>query len=158
MIGEMKSHDIEALLKSQIVGHLGCYAGGVTYVIPISYAYDGEYIYCHSLDGMKIKMMRQNPQVCFQTDKMENMANWQSVIAWGQFEELKTKEGRKEALQKLMDRVLPVISSETTHLSPHWPFPPEEMGNIKGIVFRIRVQKKTGRFEKTLPEEIYATG
>ena len=157
MIGEMKSSEIEALLKSQIIGHLGCNAGGITYVIPISYVYDSEYIYCHALDGMKMKMMRQNPEVCFQTDRMENMANWQSVIAWGKFEEIKTKEERKQGLQKLMDRILPVISSETTHLSPHWPFPPEELGTIKGIVFRIKVQKKTGRFEKSKVETYFAT-
>jgi hypothetical protein len=56
-----------------------------------------------------------------------------------------------------MDRVLPVISSETVHLSPHWPFPPEEMGSIKGIVFRIKVEKKTGRFEKSTAETFFAT-
>jgi hypothetical protein len=62
-----------------------------------------------------------------------------------------------QALKKLMDRVLPVISSETVHLSPHWPFPPEEMGSIKGIVFRIKVEKKTGRFEKSTAETFFAT-
>ena len=157
MIAEMKLQEMETLLTKQIIGHLACHAGGVTYVVPISYAYDGEYIYGHAFEGMKIKMMRINPQVCFQTDKMENMANWQSVIAWGEFEELKNVENRKQALQKLMDRVLPVISSETVHLSPHWPFPPEEMGSIKGIFFRIKVQKKTGRFEKSVPETYFAS-
>jgi nitroimidazol reductase NimA-like FMN-containing flavoprotein (pyridoxamine 5'-phosphate oxidase superfamily) len=157
MIAEMKSQEIETLLSTQIIGHLGCHAGGVTYVVPISYAYDGEYIYAHAFEGMKIKMMRINPQVCFQIDKMENMANWQSVIVWGEFEELRSAEQRKEALQKLMDRILPVISSETTHLSPHWPFPPEEMGSIKGIVFQIKVQKKTGLFEKATAETFFAS-
>ena len=157
MIDEMKSQEIEALLKSQIIGRLACHADGVTYIVPMSYAYDGEYIYGHAFDGMKIKMMRKNPQVCFQTDKMENMANWQSAIAWGEFEELKTATERKAALQKLMDRALPVISSETTHLSPHWPFPPEELGNIEGVIFRIKVGKKTGRFEKKLSETYFAS-
>lgn len=157
MIAELKSQEIEDLLKKQITGRIACHAGGITYIVPMSYAYDGEYIYGHAFDGMKIKMMRKNPQVCFQTDKMENMANWQSVIAWGEFEELKTIEEKKQALKILMDRVLPVISSETTHLSPHWPFPPEEMSSIKGIVFRIKLQKKTGRFEKTVPEAVFAS-
>lgn len=156
MIAEMKSNEIEELLSGQIIGRLACHAAGVTYVVPTSYAYDGKYIYGHAFEGMKIKMMRMNPEVCFQTDKMENMANWQSVIAWGKYEELDGEE-KKQALQKLMNRILPVISSETTHLSPHWPFPPEEMGSIKGIAFRIKVQKKTGRFEKVIPEEIYAS-
>jgi hypothetical protein len=157
MIAELKSQEIEDLLKNQITGRIACHAGGVTYIVPMSYAYDGEYIYGHAFDGMKIRMMRKNPQVCFQTDKMENMANWQSVVAWGEFEELKTTEEKKQALKILMDRVLPVISSETTHLFPHWPFPPEEMSSIKGIVFRIKLQKKTGRFEKAVPETVFAS-
>jgi nitroimidazol reductase NimA-like FMN-containing flavoprotein (pyridoxamine 5'-phosphate oxidase superfamily) len=156
MIAEMKTPEIESLLTKQIIGRIACHAAGVTYVVPTSYAYDGEYIYCHAYEGMKIKMMRMNPDICFQTDKMENMANWQSVIVWGKYEELEGEE-KKQAVKKLMDRVLPVISSETTHLSPHWPFPPEEMGSIKGIFFRIKVQKKTGRFEKAVADAVYAS-
>ena len=72
MIGEMELKDIESLLKSQITGRIACHAGGITYIVPMSYAYDGEYIYGHAFDGMKIRMMRKNPQICFQTDKMEN--------------------------------------------------------------------------------------
>lgn len=157
MFGELKPDEIENLLKSHIVGRLACFADGVGYIVPISYAYDGKYIYAHAMEGMKINMMRKNPQICFQVDTMENMANWQSVVAWGEYEELESGIEREEALRKLMDRVLPVISSETVHLSPCWPFPPEEMGSIRGIVFRIKVGKKTGRFEKSSPETFFAT-
>ena len=39
------------------------------------------------------------------------------------------------------------IISVRTHLGDHWPFHPENVAEIKGIVFRIAVQQKTGRFE-----------
>ncbi len=61
--------------------------------------------------------------------------------------ELDEEEDRIKALQGLVDRILPLISSETTHLSPHWPFPVKDVKEIQGIVFRIRLTKKTGRFE-----------
>jgi hypothetical protein len=157
MIEELKQDEIENLLKSQIVGRLACHADDLTYIVPMSYTYDGEYIYGHAYEGMKIMMMRKNPKVCFQADKMENMANWQSVIAWGEFEELKKTSERKQALQKLMDRILPMISSETVHLSPNWPFPASEINSIKGVVFRIKVQKKTGRFEKSTTGTFFAS-
>jgi len=117
-------------------------------VVPVSYAYDGRFIYGRSFEGMKIDMMREDPKVCFQVDIMNNMSDWQSVIAWGIYEELKNPTERNEALQQLMDRRLPLLSSETTHLSPVWPFTPHDISEIKGIVFRILVTKKTGRFEK----------
>ncbi len=140
---------IEEVLGKQAVGRLGCNYDGVVYVVPISYAYDGEYIYVHTHEGMKMEIMRKNPEVCFQTDNMQSMANWQSVIAWGKFEELEEGEERNQALQKLMGRILPMISSETAHLSALWPFECDNPGLIQGIVFRVLITKKTGRFEKS---------
>jgi nitroimidazol reductase NimA-like FMN-containing flavoprotein (pyridoxamine 5'-phosphate oxidase superfamily) len=157
MIDELSPQETESLLESQLIGRLACHADGITYVVPMSFAYDGQYIYGHAREGMKVDMMRKNPSVCFQTDNMENMANWQSVIIWGEFEELKKSEERSHALQKLMNRVLPVISSQTTHLSPDWPFPPKDINSIKGVVFRIKIQKKTGRFEKSNMESFFAS-
>jgi nitroimidazol reductase NimA-like FMN-containing flavoprotein (pyridoxamine 5'-phosphate oxidase superfamily) len=159
MFGKLSNTEIEEIIKHQVMGRLGCHAHDITYVVPISYAYDGEYIYGHTMEGMKIFMMRRNPKVCFQTDNinMKDMANWQSVIAWGDFEELKQPEERRMALQKLNARKLPLISSETTHLSPQWPFPPEDADRIKGIVYRIRLKEKTGRFEKSNGSSYFAS-
>lgn len=148
MFGKLKEIEIEEVLSQQIVGHLGCHADGITYVVPLSYAYDGTYLYCRSMEGMKIDMMRKNPVICFQVDQREDMANWKSVILWGQFEELKEPVMRNQALQKLVDRKLPLISSATMHLSSSWPFPEKELTNIRGTVFRILIREKTGRFER----------
>ncbi len=148
MIADLSPAEIEEVLHQQIVGRLACHDKGVTYIVPVSYAYDGQNLYMHTREGLKIDMMRNNPQVCFETDIMRDMANWKSVIAWGVFEELTDTDERHAALQHLMNRTLPVVSSETTHLSPHWPFSPENLNEIKGIVYRIRLHKKTGRFEQ----------
>ena len=148
MIGNLSSDAIEILLKSQLIGHLGCYSNDSVYVVPISYAYDGQYIYCHSREGMKVQMMRKNPKVCFQVEEMKNMANWKSVIARGKFEELETGRERKVAIHTLLNRALPILSSITTHLGKEWPFTPEDIKEINGIVFRIKIENKTGRFEQ----------
>lgn len=147
MIGELAIHEIEELLFRNIVGRIGCHAEGLTYIVPISYVYDGAYLYMHTREGLKTEIMRKNPEVCFEVDEMKNMANWKSVIVYGTYEELQGKELRNEALQKLMNRVLPIMSSATTHLSPNWPFPEDNLEDIRGIVFRIQVRKKTGRYE-----------
>lgn len=147
MLGVLNYKEIEEVLSSQLIGRIGCHADEITYVVPISYAYDGIYIYGHTKEGMKIKVMRKNSSVCFQVDEMKDMANWKSVLAWGEYEELDEKTDRKKALRILENRILPLTSSETTHLSPHWPFPAHDIDTINGIVFRIRLEKKTGRFE-----------
>lgn len=148
MLGTLSIKEIEEVLTNHYVGHIGCHAEDVTYVVPVSYAYDGEYIYGHSEEGMKITIMRKNPNVCFQLEHMSDMANWKSVIAWGRFEELSNPLDRQKALHLLLNRRMPHISSRTVHLSPHWPFVPEDKSEIKGVVYRIKLTEKTGRFEK----------
>ena len=148
MFGTLSTHEIEEILQTNVFGRIGCHAKNTTYIVPISYAYRNNTVYCHSAEGQKIEMMRANPEVCFEVDKLNDMANWKSVIAWGKFEELSGGE-RDEALQYLVDRVLPIVSSETTHLSASWTFPPDNMSEIKGIVFKITLQKMTGRYEQS---------
>jgi nitroimidazol reductase NimA-like FMN-containing flavoprotein (pyridoxamine 5'-phosphate oxidase superfamily) len=149
MLGKLTMPEIERLLTKEVLGRIGCSDGIMVYVVPISYAYDGEYIYCHTHEGLKIDIMRKNPAVCFEVDHLQDMANWQSVIAHGRFEELKAPQLRIDALQRLHGRVLPLVSSETTHLSHDWPFAPAELDKIEGVTFRIRLEEKTGRYEKS---------
>lgn len=150
MLGKLTTAEIEEVLQNQIVGRIGCHADDVTYIVPISYAYDGKCVYAHTKGGMKIDIMRKNPEVCFEVESFENMANWRSVIAWGAFEEITNNDERKHALQILLHRHLPMVSSQTVHLSPNWPFEPADLNTIEGIVFRIELKEKTGRFENNV--------
>ncbi|MFI5151842.1 MAG: pyridoxamine 5'-phosphate oxidase family protein [Chitinophagales bacterium] len=158
MFGELNQNEIEELLHQQVIGRIGCHADNSTYVVPISYAYDGEYIYGHTQEGMKIKMMRKNRHICFEVDSLHDLANWKSVISWGEFEEITQEPERNQALQRLHDRILPIVSSVTTKLSPEWPFTPNNTGDIKGIIFRVRLTKKTGRFENSSVPSFLAWG
>ena len=83
MLGILSPSKIEEVLKTQLVGRIGGSWNGETYIIPISYAYDGNYIYCHTTEGKKTAIMRKNARVCFQVDEMKDMANWKSVIVQG---------------------------------------------------------------------------
>ena len=152
MFKDLDKQQIESVMAENILGRLGCHADGKTYVVPVSYAYDGKYIYVRSFEGLKISMMRKNPNVCFQVDSFEDMADWKSVITWGVFEELTNEEERNDGLKILINRILPGISSETMKISPAWPFPTHDYTKIEGIVFRIRLTEKTGRCEKLDPK------
>jgi len=150
MIGKLNSKEIENLLYGQCIGHLGCKDKHTIYVVPISYAYDGNNIYFHSFEGQKIVMMRNDPKVCFQVDEMKDMANWKSVIAWGNFEEINDETEKKKALHNLLERRLPISSSITTHLGQTWPFTGEGANVLKGIpglFFKISLKEKSGKYE-----------
>jgi nitroimidazol reductase NimA-like FMN-containing flavoprotein (pyridoxamine 5'-phosphate oxidase superfamily) len=154
MFGNLNTEEIELILHNQLLGRIGCHNDNTTYIVPISYAYDGEFIYALTREGLKINIMRQNRHVCFEVEDIPDLGNWKTVICWGEYEELPNKAERRPALELLHNRHLPMITSSTTKLSPSWPFRPNEIDNIKGVVFRIRLGKKTGKYEKQDHKEI----
>lgn len=154
MFDKLSDKQMTDVISSNFLGRLGCHADGKTYVVPVSYAYDGDYIYMRSFEGMKLAMMRENPNVCLQVDKMENMADWESVIIWGTFEELSDPKEREKGLKILHSRILPSVISDMAKLSPEWPFPTNDLNRIDGIVYRIHIKEMTGRCEK-LDTEAY---
>lgn len=87
MIGELSRSQVDALLREQVVGRVGCHTNGLTYVVPVIYAYDGESLYVASVEGQKIRMMRENPEVCFEVDEYQ-AGSWRSAIVQGIYEEL----------------------------------------------------------------------
>jgi uncharacterized protein len=147
MLGKLNHEQIEDLLHTQVVGRIGCHHDGKTYVVPITYVYDGAYIIGHTQEGMKTHIMRENPNVCFEIDKVDNMANWESVIAWGIYEELQGYDARL-AMQKLINRMLPLMIVETNHPSHGMEAHLLGAGGIKTIIYRIKIMEKSGRFEK----------
>lgn len=88
MIEELSRPEIDELLKRQRVGRIGCHVDGLTYVVPVIYAYDGSSFYVASVDGQKTRMMRRNPVVCFEVDEYDGAGSWQSAIVQGVYEEL----------------------------------------------------------------------
>ena len=148
MLGELTSHEIEEILRSNFIGRIGCSSKQKMYVVPITYVYDGESIIGHTTEGMKVNLLRENPECCFEVDVMKDLANWQSVIAWGTFEELNGEEAHK-AVDKLINTISPMMPSETSQ--------PQRMGPTSAIrlstfgknpiIYRIRLTEKSGRYE-----------
>jgi uncharacterized protein len=149
MLGSLNVVQIERVLRTELTGRLGCHADGRTYVVPVTYVYEEGSVYGQSAEGMKIRMMRKNPYVCFEVDRIEDLANWQSVIAWGTFEELDGEEAVR-AMDLLIDRLMPLRTSET---GPSRNRGPESTPDASGdghklVTYRIYLTEKTGRFER----------
>lgn len=151
MLGDLSTDQIELVLRSEVIGRIGCCVDGEVYVVPVTYVFHKGSIYAHSQEGKKIEMMRKNPRVCFEIDVMENMANWRSVIVWGEYEELTSDKDRNTAMKIITDRLLPMVTSETVRKSHGFSHPPEvvEKGS-RAIVYRIVIRSQTGRYEKTI--------
>jgi nitroimidazol reductase NimA-like FMN-containing flavoprotein (pyridoxamine 5'-phosphate oxidase superfamily) len=149
MLGALTERQIENLLKELPVGRIGCHADGITYIVPVNYVYDGVNLYAHSAKGMKIDMMRKNPDVCFQADAITNLQNWESVICWGKFEEITDMLEREHIMQKIINNVMPLMTGEAAQPSHGFTNNASDIGNdVELILYKIVLSKKTGRFEK----------
>ena len=111
MLGILSELEIEEFLKSELVGRIGCHSDGVTYVVPVNYIYDGVHIYAHSGQGMKINMMRKDPNICFEIDNIQSIIHWRSVIVWGKFEEITDLHEKQEIMQKLISIFVSTMAS-----------------------------------------------
>lgn len=148
MLGQLNDTQIRNILSSQAVGRLACTDGKQPYIVPVTYAYDGKYIYGQTIEGLKLKMLRKNLNVCFEVDMMTDMRNWQSVLVFGKFQELKNKEAQK-ARDILFGHVFPLLTSSTIHSYGHETTGKvDDSTRVKHVMYRIKIRKITGRYEK----------
>ena len=87
---ELSRAEIDEFLRGQRIARLGCHAGGVTYVVPLIYAYNANAVVAVTTEGRKTAMLRENPRVCVEVDEYDadGKGSWRSVIGYGTYEEL----------------------------------------------------------------------
>ena len=57
MLGSLTAPEIDMVLKSQLIGRIGCYAENKILIVPITYVFKDGYIHGHSHEGEKIISM-----------------------------------------------------------------------------------------------------
>ncbi|MEY3432176.1 MAG: hypothetical protein RL131_112 [Bacteroidota bacterium] len=150
MNGELTEQQINNILCSQTFGRLACCKGKHPYIVPVTYFYDGKFIYGKSSEGKKIDLMRDNPNVCFQVDFSRDMYNWESAVIYGLFEELKGEDAVK-AKHILSEKLMPLLSGVSIHAHEHDEGEGHELideTSKRGIYFRIKIAEKSGRFQR----------
>ncbi len=58
MLGQLNEPQINNVLSSQVLGRLACTNGKQPYIVPVTYTYDGEYIYGQTNEGTKLEILR----------------------------------------------------------------------------------------------------
>ena len=143
----MTATEIENVLQSQSICRLACNDKKFPHLIPISYFYDGKYIYCQSQPGKKIELMQKDPNVTILVDIIGSMNNYKSVIVNGEYQELKGLEA-DSARKLLFEQIFSLMTTTRIHFFQH-----EEAGKIddseriKIIMFRIKILNTSGRKE-----------
>lgn len=152
MLGTLTRAQIEEVLRAGTIGRLGVTADGRTYVVPITYVYDGTSIYGHTTVGEKVRMMRKTSNVCFEVEDIKDMANWRTVITWGRYEEL-TGDVATAAAKLIAARLGPLTTSATSG-----PAGPSARAAKTHVSYRIRLAERTGRFERQTAKRLTTVG
>ena len=142
-IHEMNEFECRQALQQAKVGRLACARDNQPYVVPIYFVLDREHIYAFTTLGKKIEWMRMNPRVCLEIDERTNHEQWQSVVIFGQYEELpdlpQFEAARVKALALLQKHAMwwePAFIGAAHRDLPH---------SEKPIFYRIRIERLTGR-------------
>ena len=105
--------DIDGIIRRCRVCHLAMCDGSQPYVVPLSFGYDGRFLYFHTArEGRKIDIIKRNNRVCFEFDILHDIitseqacswgAKYESVIGSGTAEILDTLEAKSNALEWIM--------------------------------------------------------
>ena len=136
MMKTLNTEEGRRLLKTARVVRLGCIVEGEPYVVPLNCHLEGDYLYSHSLPGLKIAGLRKNPKACVQVDDIESELRWRSVMAFGMYEEITNPNERADVLNKLLHKfslLTPVESAIAL-----------DGAAAEVIVFRIKIERLTG--------------
>src|SRR5215207_4073044 len=135
MMNMLSNDEAHKLFQDAKVARLGCIVNGEPYVVPINCHLEGDCLYSHSLPGLKISGLRENPRACVQVDQIESDLEWRSAIAFGKFEEITKSNERADVLSKLL-RMFPLLTPVESAIAV-------DGGAQEVIVFRIRIERLT---------------
>lgn len=140
MYMKLSEDESRKLLGRGRVARLGCIIDDGPYITPINYYLQDDYVYCHSLPGLKIEALRADPRACVQVDEVESDFRWWSVLGFGAYEEIINPSERRDVMSQLLAR-FPMLTPVESALAADGGPPPV-------IVFRIKIERLTGVAEQ----------
>jgi nitroimidazol reductase NimA-like FMN-containing flavoprotein (pyridoxamine 5'-phosphate oxidase superfamily) len=135
---------IDSIIRRCSVCRLGMCDNGQPYIVPLSFGYDGRFLYVHAaLAGRKVDILKRNNRICFEFDRLEEVTpaaqacNWsmkyESVIGVGVAEMVEDVDAKMAALNCIMRQ----------YSSSDWTFTEQAVSTTS--VYRIRIEEITGK-------------
>ena len=135
---------IDTIILRSSVCRLGLSDDGQPYIVPLSFGYDGSFLYVHAaVEGRKVDILKRNQRVCFEFDRLEEVTsaeqacNWsmryESVIGFGVAELLENPDAKATALNCIMRQ----------YSGRDWTFSEQALSSTS--VYRIRIEEVTGK-------------
>jgi nitroimidazol reductase NimA-like FMN-containing flavoprotein (pyridoxamine 5'-phosphate oxidase superfamily) len=100
---ELTREEMLRMLEKERVGRIGLNDDPHPYVVPTDFAFEDGAIYIHTPNlGLKARLARMNPNVCFEVDRYnDTVTDFRSVIVRGRITEVADTGERVRAMQSL---------------------------------------------------------
>ncbi len=136
--------ELESIIKSAGVCHLGLSDNDTPYVVPVNFGYRDNQLYFHSAtQGKKIDILKRNNRVCFELDtghelvKSEIPCTWgmkyRSVIGFGRAFFVEEPGEKKRVLNAIMEH----------YAGNSYDFSRDQLEKV--VVIRIEIDSMTGK-------------
>lgn len=135
---ELNRGECDAVLASQAVGRLAFTFRDRVDIEPIHFVYQDGWIYGRTQFGTKVNVLAHHPWVAFETDSVQSLFEWRSVVVHGRIEfpdpeGSPTERAQHERAVTAFRRLVPDA------FTVHDPTP------ARDLAFAIAVQEVTGR-------------
>ena len=76
--------DLDSIISKSQVCRLGLCDGDIPYVVPMNFGYADGCLFFHcAKEGRKLDIIRQNNNVCFEIDMLEDIIKGEKMCNWG---------------------------------------------------------------------------
>jgi len=136
--------EIDGILATAEVIHLGLFDGTEPYVVPMTFGYADGCIYLHgALEGRKVDILKAHPRVCFETYTDYEIVRgpvacsfstkYRSVIGYGVASFVTDRQAKVNALDCMMSKFAP------------GPYHYNEEALVRTNIIRIEIESMTGK-------------
>jgi len=142
---------LDEIIRGSLVCRLALAKDNSPYLVPLSFGYDGAFIYLHTATvGKKIEYWKTNGQVCFEFERnvelrrnANNACKWsfafESVIGYGTISEVTDTAAKEDALNEIMRQYSGKV----------WPFEEDSVAKVR--VWKIKIGSMTGKHSELKP-------
>jgi hypothetical protein len=135
---------IDDIIRRSRVCRLALCDGGLPYLVPLCFGYDGSHLYFHAASqGKKTDILASSRRVCFEFDILHEIVTsdqpcgwgmrYESVVGFGAAEILNDPDAKAQALGWIMMQ----------YGGPHGPFPRGSLEETQ--VIRVEIHEITGK-------------
>ncbi len=138
--GTLDEGEARAFLARQHVGRIAFTWRDRVDIEPISYSFDGDWIFGRTSVGTKLANLAHHPWCAFESDHVVGAFDWTSVVAKGTFYLLDPVDGSPDLYARALKSAQSLVPDAFTESdpTPH-----------RGMLFGIYVNEITGRCAKS---------